>query len=270
MKQWLQARQTEHDRVAALLSAYVDDRVNDGERALVDRHLQTCAACRNDLSTLRATVRVLRAAPTQRVPRSFILPRAMARQPRPAWTFPIFRAATVAVAALLMIVVIGDVAGLGAMQTGYLPAGEAQSELVVASVITPEVAPAPLAWTGPATAESPAPGGEAVPAAPLKAMTDATAPTLVPGEAAPLMGKMAEASPTLQSGEDQVEPTAIAAVALASTPPAPASSGRAADSETTVAPTASPLLLRALEFGLAGLALLFGALALVTSGRIRR
>lgn len=269
MKQWLQARQTEHERVATLLSAYVDDRVNDGERALVDGHVQTCAACRNDLSTLRATVQVLRAAPVQRVPRSFILPRALARQPRPAWTFPIFRAATVAVTALLMIVVMGDVAGLGAMHMGGLLTREAQSEFAATSVVTPEGVPAPSVWITSATVEPPAPGGEAVPAAPLRVGADAIASTLVPDQATPLMSKMTEALPPLQTGEDQVEPTVIATGAPAPAPLSADSTERAPDSETTVAPAGAPLLLRAIELGLAGLALLLGALTLVTSGRVR-
>lgn len=136
MKGWLGLRQTEHERVRSLLSAYIDGRLDTRERAGVDGHLRACAACRADLATLQATLRAVRAAPVMRLPRSFTLPRSMARQPRPSWAFPIFRTATAVTAVLLAIVMAGDLAGLGAWMPGAAPALAPRPDFVLAPTVT--------------------------------------------------------------------------------------------------------------------------------------
>ena len=62
-----------HERVAGLLSAYIDDEVTADERLLVERHLVDCARCTQELETLRQTVSWLRAMPPVAVPRPLTL-----------------------------------------------------------------------------------------------------------------------------------------------------------------------------------------------------
>ena len=56
---------------------------SEAERALVERHLASCADCTRNLATLQATVAAVREMPRVRAPRSFALPRSMAKQPQP-------------------------------------------------------------------------------------------------------------------------------------------------------------------------------------------
>jgi len=49
----------------------LDGRLSEADRAIVEAHVVTCAACREDLEQLRATVSMLRALPEARAPRSF-------------------------------------------------------------------------------------------------------------------------------------------------------------------------------------------------------
>jgi hypothetical protein len=107
-----------HSQVAELLSAYIDDEVNTDERALVEAHLATCAACAQDLTTLRATVALVGGLPQVAAPRPFTLResdvRAVRDTARPAWwRLPWTRGLVGAVAVLLVVVVVGGVVLLG-------------------------------------------------------------------------------------------------------------------------------------------------------------
>jgi hypothetical protein len=107
-----------HSQVAELLSAYIDDEVNTDERALVEAHLATCAACAQDLTTLRATVALVGQLPQVAAPRPFTLRESDVRPvrdtARPAWwRLPWTRGLVGAVAVLLCVVVVGGVVLLG-------------------------------------------------------------------------------------------------------------------------------------------------------------
>jgi len=108
----IRLRQTEHERAGKLLSAYLDERVNAREYTLVQKHLETCQDCQDDLATLRATMQALHAMPAIQLPRSFTLSRSMARQPRPMWISPLFRNAMAATAAVCTIIVVGYLVSL--------------------------------------------------------------------------------------------------------------------------------------------------------------
>jgi hypothetical protein len=109
MARWL-SRQSEHERVEALLSPYLDGRTSEAECALVERHLKSCSDCARNLATLQATAAAVREMPRVRAPRSFALPHSMARQPETAsWMIPALRAATVIATLLLVVTVAGDV-----------------------------------------------------------------------------------------------------------------------------------------------------------------
>ena len=100
-------RMDEHERVEALLSPYLDGHTSKAERALVERHIESCGDCARSLATLQATVTAVREMPRVRAPRSFALPRSMARPSRAvAWPYPLLRAAT-GVAAFLFVLVLG-------------------------------------------------------------------------------------------------------------------------------------------------------------------
>ena len=284
--------QTEHERVAALLSAYIDERVDTGERRLVEKHLQACAACRTDLATLRATVQAVQAMPAPRLPRSFTLPRSMARQPRPNWTFPIFRTATVVAAALFVMVLAGDMAGLSRWMPAAAPVREFQTELTApAAEALPEM---------PGVASTEAKSAAPVETMPAGAIAAASVPTESPLGLGTGMGggvgtELGVGGGDLSSGSPPPPEAATPSIAMwdASSPP-PAPLPELAPSEpsppalaaqpeslpaTRALAYAAPVesrgwqapfaFLRAVEIGLAGLALLLGGLALVTSGRIR-
>ena len=102
-------RAGEHERVEALLSTYLDGRASDAERALVERHLAGCADCTRSLATLRATITAVREMPKVRAPRSFALPRSLARPSQTApWLYPLLRASTAVAAFLFVLTVAGD------------------------------------------------------------------------------------------------------------------------------------------------------------------
>lgn len=60
-----------------LLSAYLDEEVTANERQLIETHLPTCAACQQELASLRFTVAMVQALPTRPIPRTFYVTEAM-------------------------------------------------------------------------------------------------------------------------------------------------------------------------------------------------
>jgi anti-sigma factor RsiW len=94
------------------LSAYVDGRLGAHERQRVERHLQTCAACRRNLVELRAVLAMLRRAPARPVPRSFTLPLSVQNQQTSyrRWdkAYGALRVAAVAASLMLILFLSGD------------------------------------------------------------------------------------------------------------------------------------------------------------------
>lgn len=97
---------------AELLSAYLDGQVTPRECSQVEQHLRVCATCARELETLRYTTRLLRAVPRVSLPRAFTLSEAEVRREvarrRAVRALPYLRGATALVAALLLVVVVGD------------------------------------------------------------------------------------------------------------------------------------------------------------------
>lgn len=156
-----------------LLSAYIDGWLSGRERRMIEDHLARCAACREDLDGLRATVDLLRRVAAVKPSREL----TMVAPPRPSlgpvpWPLP---AASMAAGLLLALVVAADAAGA-------LPQGE---PLAVPS--------APAQSGGAATERMPAPsGGIAVPPAPAPvaqtppaSMDTFAAPTVIEAPAVP-------------------------------------------------------------------------------------
>lgn len=68
----------EWDQQREQLSALLDDELDEQERAELEAHLPTCAACRAELESLRRGRALLRALPQPTLPRNFALPLAAA------------------------------------------------------------------------------------------------------------------------------------------------------------------------------------------------
>jgi anti-sigma factor RsiW len=62
------------DQQLEQLSAYLDNEVDERERAALEQHLPTCEECRRALEELGQSRALLRALPTPALPRSFRLP----------------------------------------------------------------------------------------------------------------------------------------------------------------------------------------------------
>lgn len=108
-----------------LLSAYLDKQVMPRERGQVERHLRACVKCAQELETLQYVAGLLRATPRVSVPRAFTLSEAdvgrSAVRGRPRRRLSLyFQGATAVVAALLVVVVVGDVL-TGSMRQSAAP-----------------------------------------------------------------------------------------------------------------------------------------------------
>ncbi len=266
----LLGRLTEHERVEALLSSYLDGRTSEAERALVEQHLKSCADCGRDLATLRTTVAAVREMPHIPAPRSFALPRSMAQQPRAVpRTYPLLRGAT-AIATLLFAVVLGvDLIAHGGRLPAAAPQMAAPAALPSTSIAMEGAAtPAPASTPPRAAFVAPAPTGAAKQAAPTPAPPSApqalsAAPALLttPADAARAAQTTAPVEPPVEQplpgvglgGGGGVGGMGGGAQAPGGTviPPAPApatAAGEAATVHPTLTPAPAPTqIARALE-----------------------
>jgi len=94
------------DRVLRLLSSYLDRQLGAADRAELERHLERCRPCQDELDQLRADQQVLQAVETAPPPpylrtrvMAEIRSRATSSAPRPAWARVLAIAATVVVVA---------------------------------------------------------------------------------------------------------------------------------------------------------------------------
>src|SRR5262245_45639158 len=99
------------------ITAFLDGDLTAAERAGLDDHLRTCSTCRRELADVHSTVLLLRGLPEYRPRRSFQLNPDRTAMRRPRWerlglkllpALPALRAATVAVAILLVAVSAGE------------------------------------------------------------------------------------------------------------------------------------------------------------------
>ncbi len=96
-------------KIQGMLSEYIDDRLDNEKKAIVERHLESCEACSKELASLKMTVQLLGRVSQAPVPRSFTLPvpepsRERAFGPTSLrWLRPATVVATIALVALLMI-----------------------------------------------------------------------------------------------------------------------------------------------------------------------
>lgn len=116
-----------------LLSAYLDDQLDAGDRARLEAQLAADPALRAELEALRHTVALVREMPPQPIPRNFILPQAAASprsappvRPQRRWLAPFLTAATAAVSLLFVAVLAGDLffSGVGGVTQLSAPVSE--------------------------------------------------------------------------------------------------------------------------------------------------
>jgi len=185
-------RAGEHERVEALLSTYLDGRASDAERALVERHLAACTDCTRNLATLRATVAAVREMPKVHAPRSFALPRLMAKPSQTApWLYPLLRAATTVAAFLFVLTVAGDLflrSSPTAPAPMAVPAALAPTSIVMQS--EPSSAPQTTAPTAASEPQKSAP-----PAAPAPQATPSKLELAAPGPVTPGIAAAAKVAP---------------------------------------------------------------------------
>ena len=101
---------SEHQWAAQQLSAYLDGELSPPDRARVEAHLKECQTCAEELRTLRWTVNLTAQMPMLRAPRSFLIAEAIAQPRRPPLSvaYVYLRGATIAAAALLLVVLVSD------------------------------------------------------------------------------------------------------------------------------------------------------------------
>jgi len=112
MRRLFSRQAREREQRDELLSAYLDGELSAGERQLLEKRLTTDPVLLIELEALRHTVALVRDLPQAPIPRNFILPQAVATQPRPAlgrsrrtWPASLLTAAT-AIASLLFVAVL--------------------------------------------------------------------------------------------------------------------------------------------------------------------
>ncbi|MCH8898283.1 MAG: zf-HC2 domain-containing protein [Chloroflexi bacterium] len=118
---WIFGRQRHPN--AELLSEFVDRRLTSTGQQRVSRHVESCASCREELDSLRATISALGALPEFTLPRSFTMPApppAMAPV-RPSLTFraPTWAYAGAASVAGLALAIMISADAVGALNPTY-------------------------------------------------------------------------------------------------------------------------------------------------------
>lgn len=267
------------DREWEALSAYLDGQLAAKEKTRLEERLQKSSDLRSALEELRRTQAVLRSQPKMRAPRNFTLTPEMVGARRPsnpfAGAFTFLRLASAMASVLLILVVIGD------LFTGVSSAPTAMSgETQVAQLRVLEAAPAGEAGEIPleeAPAEA-APEGEVMrqqaDEVPLLAPEATGSPAIAaeaveePAAEEPQAGMMVQPSEeaaadasAMRAGEGEAQPEAAPPQAAAQE-----ETGAAKAESLEEARAASPWLTssvwRALEIGLAIIALTTGLAAL--------
>lgn len=249
------AQLTDHTRAEDLFSAYIDRHVTADEQVFVERHVAMCAACRAQLHATRSMVTALRALPAVKAPRSFVLPKSMAAQPKPSIFngYPALRLATALAAVAFVLVFAGDLlivrpaGGGNVIMSVVKPAAEVP--------LTPEQAPtaAPVAKSSPADQQ---PSSTAPAVGNVARLPPTATATMEAADAGATEMRSADAMTAA------VETTAMVAMAPTVEPtPVPAVEAPAPSLTTEVPPSIDLLRLASLVLG--GLVVVLGAATLI-------
>ncbi|MBF8268171.1 MAG: zf-HC2 protein [Dehalococcoidia bacterium] len=128
-----------HRRFRALLSPYLDGRLDDVQVRRLEQHLRTCAPCQGEMQTLRDTVGLLRSLPRALPRRSFTLAeRPAVLPPTPAYLWGM-RAATSVAAIALMLLFAGDFLGTFSREAAPAPdSGPATAQEAKSALAEPQ------------------------------------------------------------------------------------------------------------------------------------
>ena len=252
------AQLSDHTRAEDLFSAYIDRHVTADEQVFVERHVAGCAACRAQLHATRSLVAALKALPAVKAPRSFVLPKSMAAQPRPSIFkgYPALHLATAFAAIAFVLVFAGDLLTVRLADGGnvIMSAPAAEATLKHAPTAAPLVKSSPTDQPPPA-APTPAPT-RAAPAAGNAARLQPTATM----KAAPPETSSADA----RTGTDETTAMAAPAPAVESTP-VPVAEAPAPIATQAAPPSIDPLRLASLVLG--GVVIVLGAATLIIRRR---
>jgi len=139
---WRFGKRSGHLRLEEL-SEYLDGRLSEAEAGRVEAHLASCAACRDEVESLRQTVQLLRRLPQLEPQRPFVfaVPPVSAAAPRrrvPAWAYgAVASAFALAFAVVLSVDMVGVLAPSAPLDQGALLQTAAVDEATVAPS-TPE------------------------------------------------------------------------------------------------------------------------------------
>lgn len=101
-------RKSECGRIQEMLSPYIDGELNPADREKVERHIEGCDACRQELESLRETVGLLQRVEMVPSPRSFTVAQPEpARRPASVFAFAALRAATAFAVVMLVFFSLG-------------------------------------------------------------------------------------------------------------------------------------------------------------------
>jgi len=256
----------DQDRAEELFSPYIDGQVTAEDKQFLERYLADHPEAREKFELLRAAIQMTKTLPPVKAPRSFVLPRSMARKPSVAVRmYPALRFATVAAMALFAFALIGDLATSSRLQLAA-PAPEmvlserSREQTEPASAPAAQLAPgapAAMATATPAPQATQAPGAEGA-ADGVDATAVAEEPALSAEQATAITDSMRmqleQPAPTVEASADQ-------------------SSTKAAESGATSNPEQPPPAqidaLRLVVPALAGLAVVLGVTTLIIRRRIR-
>jgi hypothetical protein len=189
---WLGRKLSDAQRAEELFSPYIDGQVTADEQRFLERYLADHPEAREKFELLRAAVNMTRSLPQVKAPRSFVLPRSMARRPALAVRlYPAMRLATVAAMALFIFAVVGD--------------------LATTSRLAPVAPLADMVLSRSAAVEATSIPATEAPAAPMAAaLTPTAAPTASPAPPAVESALPAETEDGSRASEEAAEPTALA------------------------------------------------------------
>lgn len=220
-------RKRADERRQELLSAYLDGRVSESERAEVERLLEKSPEARKELQTLRATIAMLKETPVLKPRRSFaIQPSMVQERPKtPSTMGKLQWAVPVAAGAAVLFLTFSLVGGsIGLFEGGGTPTSEDGQQFAAGAPQTSESASPPAATAPPRiafapTASAPPPAGTFAPA-PTPAPFGTPAPTrtaIAPTGAAGPAGPAGIASLDAPAPTATPAPTTTSAAALKGT-----------------------------------------------------
>jgi hypothetical protein len=127
-------KRTLSPRDIELLSLYLDQHLETGQRARMEARLRADAELRTAYQELRQTRTLLRSLPRLKAPRNFTLTPEMVGLARekaspPRRIYPVFQFASALASVLLVLVLLGDFLGFGLRPAGALTQTEAANAL---------------------------------------------------------------------------------------------------------------------------------------------